>query len=52
MNLKQQLLHELRVQNEEAKAAIAKLEDEIQAEYFANIDHHRRRIFHHRAQCL
>lgn len=35
MNLKQQLLHELRVQNEEAKAAIAKLEDEIEAEYFA-----------------
>ena len=34
MTLRQQLLQELRAQGEEAKAAIAKPKEEIEAEYF------------------
>lgn len=34
MTLRQQLLQELRTRDEEAKAAIAKLKEEIEAEYF------------------
>ena len=34
MTLRQQLLQELRTQDEEAKAALAELKEEIEAEYF------------------
>lgn len=34
MTLRQQLLQELRTQDEEAQTAIAKLKEEIEAEYF------------------